>query len=55
MKSVAYSQGDEYPATINREKSNNWSHLAKELLSKTRYLRIDTGKDKSEGKTRIKT
>jgi len=32
----------------------DWSHLAYELPSKTRYWREDRGKDKRDGKTRKK-
>jgi hypothetical protein len=38
-----------------KEGQMDWSHLALELLGRSRYLRIDIGKDRSEEKPRKKT
>ena len=49
-------KGDKYIVHTKKEGGKlDWSHLAYELPSETRFKRKDRGKDKSDGKTRKKT
>jgi len=53
---VTWSQREqEYPTYSKKEGKLDWSDLAWEVPSKTRYWREDKMRERSDGKTREKT